>query len=494
MPKKQIAVGIMTITLISGLGFWIAKNSQRSPANDQNAGQVRGTQDSKIAKSPTSVDPNPEKPELYIPELETTSTPEQPSVKNEKGDSNSSGDSIGSQTTTPLRYTQSNSVIRVGQPTVNTDKNPKENTQKLGEDATTDEKKKIKIVHKPESVVSASQQGENLYKVETLALNNKKISSNIDTTLKSVPVNQILQFEFEKPVSEEFTSFLKFSPPREFNRTINGNKLTIAPLEPFAKSSIITFGVNSSGICTFGGGNCQSNDPNAFKITFTTDFKESFSFGKSVEGRDLLAFKFGQCKNDQCKRILLTGGIHGSEWKSGDLMSFKNWLDSNPQEIVGKNREILIIPFTNPDGTAKNQRANANGVNLNRNFPAGWVACAECGSSPASEPETKALVDLTNAFKPNYLISYHAQWPTEGIIFRGNDNNPSTVSFAQWVSNRSGYPVGVFDGFTGSVPGDQVVWGETIGARGIIIESTSIESTDWEKNYNVYLSLLRENY
>jgi hypothetical protein len=487
MPLKQITVGISSLILIGSLGFWIAKNTQKS-SQSSNSSSVAGIQDGKVAKASEGIEPTTTKPELYVPELETTSTPNQPIVSS---DFVAQGNSFDQTAKTPLQFTPQNSITRTTVPTTTP---PAVAEKKLSEEPDQRDKDSVKIIHTPETVIPAPQPGEDLQKTITFGLENKKISSNIDSNLATVPTNQVLQFTFEQPVTEKFASFLKFTPPLEFNRIINGNTLTIAPIEPLAKSSVYTFGVNRGSLCAFDSETCQLPDSTNFKITFTTNFNESFSYGKSVDGRDLIAYKFGQCKDANCTKVMLTGGIHGSEWRSGDLTSFKNWLLNNPQEIVGKNKELLIIPFTNPDGFAKNQRLNSNNVNLNRNFATGWQACDECGTAPESEPETKALVKITNSFKPKFLISYHAQWPTNGIIFRGDDNNTATQTFAQWVSDRSGYPVGVFPEQTAAVPGDQVVWGETIGARGIVIESTNINSTDWDKNINVYMSLLREKY
>jgi protein MpaA len=79
----------------------------------------------------------------------------------------------------------------------------------------------------------------------------------------------------------------------------------------------------------------------------------------------------------------------------------------------------------NPDGTALNQRGNANRVDLNRNFPYNWAKMGKpgywqyAGPARASEPETKAVVAFMREIKPALGIWYHQDLnmisPGEGL-------------------------------------------------------------------------------
>ncbi len=121
-------------------------------------------------------------------------------------------------------------------------------------------------------------------------------------------------------------------------------------------------------------------------------------------------------------RVLLLGGIHGDEYSSVSVV-FK-WLQILDQHHSGLFH-WRIAPLVNPDGLLqkKSTRVNANGVDLNRNFPAPeWGDSAieywltRTGSNPrrypgpaaVSEPETAWIVDEMESFRPDVIVSVHA--------------------------------------------------------------------------------------
>ena len=75
--------------------------------------------------------------------------------------------------------------------------------------------------------------------------------------------------------------------------------------------------------------------------------------------------------------------------------------------------ELWLVESMNPDGQAAQVRQNANGVDLNRNFPYKWGVDRRAGRSqyagtgPASEPETQAIINLISQLRPDIVIWYH---------------------------------------------------------------------------------------
>ena len=63
------------------------------------------------------------------------------------------------------------------------------------------------------------------------------------------------------------------------------------------------------------------------------------------------------------------GAFHGNEPTGADVArQLIRYLGSNPQVYTG--RRLAVIAVVNPDGLARGTRENADGVDLNRNFPA----------------------------------------------------------------------------------------------------------------------------
>jgi predicted deacylase len=120
--------------------------------------------------------------------------------------------------------------------------------------------------------------------------------------------------------------------------------------------------------------------------------------GASVENRPLLAAQSGK----GALRVYVIGGIHGDEVEGrSELESLRT------QARAGAT--LRIVRDLNPDGTAAGRRGNANGYDLNRNWPAtNFQALATGGPAPLSEPETRALARDLQAFRPDLVLVLHS--------------------------------------------------------------------------------------
>ena len=157
--------------------------------------------------------------------------------------------------------------------------------------------------------------------------------------------------------------------------------------------------------------------------------------GRSNRGNKILCREFGRGK----KRVLIVGGMHGDEPGSTlAVIRLAEYLKKNPGSI--ENRAVLI-PCLNPDGLAGGRRTNGRKVDINRNFPSEtWTADYERehnnpGAGPASEPETVALMDIINEFRPSIIIQVHQ--PFEVL----NPGEKFPAELLMRMSETSGLPV-----------------------------------------------------
>jgi murein peptide amidase A len=125
--------------------------------------------------------------------------------------------------------------------------------------------------------------------------------------------------------------------------------------------------------------------------------------GRSARGRAIVAHVLGAATAQ--RRVLLVGCIHGNECAGQRILAA---LEHRP---VRTGVQLWLVPSMNPDGEAADTRQNADGVDLNRNFPyqwrAGGGATYYAGPRPSSEPETRAAMRLIEQIKPAVTIWYH---------------------------------------------------------------------------------------
>ena len=143
--------------------------------------------------------------------------------------------------------------------------------------------------------------------------------------------------------------------------------------------------------------------------------------------------------------ILIIGVFHGDEPQGKFLI--EEYLKKHSSSANAVQNNLLFIPCLNPDGLVQNTRTNANGVDLNRNFPTkNWginqgenATCDDCtssyygGKSPASEVETQFVIDIINKYNPKAILTLHA--PYKVVNYDG-----PAEELAQKISQIIKYP------------------------------------------------------
>jgi hypothetical protein len=235
------------------------------------------------------------------------------------------------------------------------------------------------------------------------------------------------------------------------------------------------------------------------------DVVREFVIGKSVEGRDITAYTFGQGE----KHLNFIGGIHGGyEWNSVLLAyQFIDYLTANP-DFIPKDLTVTVIPSVNPDGVYKvvekegrftvadvktnlpagTGRFNTDKVDLNRNFDCNWQATStwrsnlvSAGTSAFSEPEVMALKNFILQDKPVAAIFWHSQ---SNAVYASACNNgilPETLNIMTVYAQASGYPaVKTFDSYV--ITGDAEGWLASVNIPAITVELATHETIEWDRN------------
>lgn len=161
-------------------------------------------------------------------------------------------------------------------------------------------------------------------------------------------------------------------------------------------------------------------------------------------------------------RVLVVGAIHGDELSAGSVAF--HWLGLAQDRLLAPPQPVhwRFIPVLNPDGALARppRRVNANGVDLNRNFPTpNWQRDAAHywdkrtgkdprrypGKQPLSEPESRFLHQQMDGFKPHLIVSIHAPY---GVLdFDGPSVPPSKLGRLYLDQ------VGIFPGSLGNYGG-----------------------------------------
>lgn len=159
------------------------------------------------------------------------------------------------------------------------------------------------------------------------------------------------------------------------------------------------------------------------------------TLGKTVRGRDITAMVYGS----GAKRVLILGGIHGDEQHTTVIA--RSLAVNINAETLPSNLTVVIVPDVNPDGLMVATRVNANGVDINRNFPSKTWRSEYIeqrhypGVKPSSEPETRAVLSLLEQYPPHLVVTLHAAL---GCV---NWDGQQGAALAQQLASINGYPL-----------------------------------------------------
>jgi protein MpaA len=142
----------------------------------------------------------------------------------------------------------------------------------------------------------------------------------------------------------------------------------------------------------------------AAPLAATHAAEHRMTLGSSALGRPIQAIETGD--SDSPVKVVVVGCIHGDEPAGIAVADVLETLPAAP------GVDLWIVPDMNPDGVALGTRENAEGIDLNRNFPWDWrppskSAGRHSGRHPLSAPESRLVDSLLMRLKPTLVIWYH---------------------------------------------------------------------------------------
>jgi len=160
--------------------------------------------------------------------------------------------------------------------------------------------------------------------------------------------------------------------------------------------------------------------------------------GDSTAGRPIYAYRVG---NPAARKLLVVGSVHGNE--PAGLEVTRRLLRVAPP----LHTELWIVPTLNPDGLALRTRANAAGVDLNRDFGA------------FSQPETRIARALIRRVRPFLSVWFHQP---QGLVRAFGPSVAVGRLYARLAHAR--YRTLVWP------PGTASRWQNRIGERSFVVE------------------------
>ena len=227
------------------------------------------------------------------------------------------------------------------------------------------------------------------------------------------------------------------------------------------------------------------------QLTRTYPFLKTEILTTTAFGRPLYAVKIGEGDRD----VIFTAAHHANEWITATLLlKFLEELSEAfrtggkvygvPAKTILRYSTIHLVPMVDPDGvdlvtgairpqtpeyTIARQiagdfpdipfpdgwKANLLGVDLNLQYPAGWLQAREIkfsqgftrpaprdyvGRSPLSQKESRALARFTEEVDPELVLAYHTQG--KAIYWQFKDYQvPGARALAEEFARLSGYRI-----------------------------------------------------
>ncbi len=152
--------------------------------------------------------------------------------------------------------------------------------------------------------------------------------------------------------------------------------------------------------------------------------------GRSAEGRPIRVRQWG----DPTRRtVLVFGCIHGDECAARYL---------EPRFVLSSgcpdpDANLVFVPDLDPDGSAADTRLNGDGVDLNRNFDAGWRPLGApgdleySGPRPFSEPESRLAARIVRQLDPAVTIWFHQHLGPRPFVRAWGQSAPAGRRFAR---------------------------------------------------------------
>lgn len=205
--------------------------------------------------------------------------------------------------------------------------------------------------------------------------------------------------------------------------------------------------------------------------------------GVSVQGRPIRTLTLGH----GLRKVLFIGGIHGDEPEGG--YSTTQLPAAFEAAGLADAVTLTILEDANPDGRAAFKRGNANGVDINRNFPASNFDTSNpaYGGAPLTQPESRLLFDLISRLSPDLVLVVHS-WVDKQFV---NFDGPAR-QIAERFSVDSGMPLtpsGDFAPTPGSL-GSFVGRDRRTPVVTIELRKGSDPKVDWEQIHSAVLNAI----